>query len=149
VAEPVLTINIGGEDFVFMADIGAMVSFIRPAISKAQMRPCDVQARGVTGTQLDILGEQEVEFSLRSKDGDMTFLHTFVVSPLKRRGSGNWSKNWDEYAPYAIMAYRAMPHCSTKYSPYKGPFQVEQKISPLIYKVRLTDGSSVVLHKIC
>ena len=28
------------------------------------------------------------------------------------------AKNWDEYVPYAIMAYRAMPHCSTKYSPY-------------------------------
>jgi len=27
------------------------------------------------------------------------------------------AKNWDEYVPYAVMAYRAMPHCSTKYSP--------------------------------
>jgi hypothetical protein len=28
------------------------------------------------------------------------------------------AKNWDEYVPYAAMAYRAMPQCSTKYSPY-------------------------------
>jgi len=28
------------------------------------------------------------------------------------------ARNWDEYVPYAIVAYRAMPHCSTKYSPY-------------------------------
>jgi hypothetical protein len=28
------------------------------------------------------------------------------------------AKNWDEYVPYAVMAYRATPHCSTKYSPY-------------------------------
>jgi hypothetical protein len=28
------------------------------------------------------------------------------------------ARNLDEYVPYAIMAYRAMPHCSTKYSPY-------------------------------
>jgi len=28
------------------------------------------------------------------------------------------ARNWDEYVPYAVMAYRAMPHCSTKYSPY-------------------------------
>jgi hypothetical protein len=28
------------------------------------------------------------------------------------------AKNADEYVPYAVMAYRAMPHCSTKYSPY-------------------------------
>ena len=24
------------------------------------------------------------------------------------------ARNWDDYVPYAIMAYRAMPHCSTK-----------------------------------
>jgi hypothetical protein len=28
------------------------------------------------------------------------------------------ARNWDEYVPYAGMAYRDMPHCSTKYSPY-------------------------------
>jgi len=28
------------------------------------------------------------------------------------------ARNWDEYVPYAVMAYRDMPHCSTKYSPY-------------------------------
>ena len=28
------------------------------------------------------------------------------------------ARNWDEYVPCAIMAYRTMPHCSTKYSPY-------------------------------
>ena len=28
------------------------------------------------------------------------------------------AKNWDEYVPYAVMAYRAMPHSTTKYSPY-------------------------------
>jgi hypothetical protein len=29
---------------------------------------------------------------------------------------------------------------------YKGPYEVEKKISPLIYKVRLADGTSVILH---
>ena len=24
------------------------------------------------------------------------------------------ARNWDDYVPYAVMAYRAMPHCSTK-----------------------------------
>ena len=28
------------------------------------------------------------------------------------------AKNWDEYVPYAVMAYGAMPHSTTKYSPY-------------------------------
>ena len=153
------------------------------------------------------------------------------------------AKDWDEYVPYAVMAYRAMPHCTLKYSPYylvygrdmrlpieddwkpnlgnkeigeneyeehikalaarlqeankiagqqsklshtiakryydrqvrfekfkkgdlvyvhdptykrgkakkfsyqyKGPFAIEQRISPLIYKVRMADGASVILH---
>jgi len=84
----VLTLQIGGEEFIFMVDTGAMVSLIQPRISGAQVRPCDVQARGVTGTQLDILGEQEVEFALCNNDGLVTFVHTFVVSPLKRCSSG-------------------------------------------------------------
>ena len=58
VTEPVLTADIGGEEVLFMVDSGAMVSLIQPGISKAQMRPCDVEVRGVTGTRLDILGEQ-------------------------------------------------------------------------------------------
>jgi transposase InsO family protein len=28
------------------------------------------------------------------------------------------AKIWDEYVPYAVMAYRAMPHSTTKYFPY-------------------------------
>ena len=41
----------------------------------------------VTGTQLDILGEQEVGFILRSNGDCMSFVYTFVVSPLKRCSS--------------------------------------------------------------
>jgi hypothetical protein len=29
---------------------------------------------------------------------------------------------------------------------YKGPFEIEQKISPLIYKICLTDGTSTIVH---
>jgi hypothetical protein len=71
-----------------MVDTGAMVSLIQPAISKACVEPCDVQARGVTGTQLEVLGEQKVEFVLRNKNYCMTFTHTFVVSPLRCCSSG-------------------------------------------------------------
>jgi hypothetical protein len=88
VTEPLLTIEIGGEEFVFMVDTDAMVSLRQPNISNAQVRACDVQARGVTGTRLDILGEQSVEFTIRHKDYFATFTHTFVVSPLKRCSSG-------------------------------------------------------------
>jgi len=67
VTEPVQTIEIGGEEFLFMVDTGAMVSLIQPGISQAQVQPCDIQARGVTGTQFEILGEQEIEFLLDMK----------------------------------------------------------------------------------
>jgi hypothetical protein len=29
---------------------------------------------------------------------------------------------------------------------YKGPYEIEQKISPLIYKIRMTDGTSTIVH---
>ena len=29
---------------------------------------------------------------------------------------------------------------------YKGPFEVEQRISPLIYKLRMADGTSAIIH---
>jgi len=29
---------------------------------------------------------------------------------------------------------------------YKGPYEIEQKISPLIYKVKLADGTSTIVH---
>ena len=38
------------------------------------------------------------------------------------------ARNWDEYVPYAVMAYRAMPHCSTKYSPYYLVFGREMRL---------------------
>jgi len=88
VTEPVLTIEIGGEEFLFMVDTGAMVSLIQPGICKAQVQPCDVKTRGVTGTQLEVLGEQEIEFTVKSEDYCKTFIHTFIVSPLNRCSSG-------------------------------------------------------------
>jgi hypothetical protein len=64
-----------------MVYTGAIVSLIKPEISKAQVQACNVQARGVSGTRLDVSGKQEVEFTIRTKQKCMT-LHTFVVSPL-------------------------------------------------------------------
>jgi hypothetical protein len=51
VTKPVLTIDIGGEEFLFMVDTGAMVSLIQLGISRAHVQPCGVQAGGVTCTQ--------------------------------------------------------------------------------------------------
>jgi len=88
VTEPVLTIEIGGEEFLFMVDTGAMVLSVQPKISKAQVQPCDVNSRGVSGTQLKVLGEQGIEFVMRSKEYYMTFVHTFIVSHMNRCSSG-------------------------------------------------------------
>jgi len=71
-----------------MVDTGTIISIIQPDISKAQVQPCDIKARGIMGTQLDVIGEQEIEFTLQSNEHDTTFVHTFLVSPLLRCSSG-------------------------------------------------------------
>lgn len=61
-----------GEIFIFM-DTGAMVSLIQPTVGKEAMRACDMQARGVTGTQLDILREQQIQFGIKSHEEYVPF----------------------------------------------------------------------------
>jgi len=39
------------------------------------------------------------------------------------------AKNWDEYVSSAVMAYRAMPHSTTKYSPYYLVYGREMRLS--------------------
>jgi hypothetical protein len=48
-------------------------------MSKGQVRTCYIQARGVRGTELDISGEQTVDFTIRHKDYFTTFERTFAV----------------------------------------------------------------------
>ena len=93
VTGPRLTVEIGGEgavfrEYNFMVDTGTMVSLIQPGISRAQIQSCDVKARGVTGTKLEILGEQEIEFGIKGQGCYLTFKHTFIVSPLEHCSSG-------------------------------------------------------------
>jgi hypothetical protein len=77
--EPVLTLEIGGEVFSFMVDTGATISLIQPRISRA---------KSVTGTQLEVIGQQRIKFTLRSKNYFKTFVYTFIVSPSIRCSSG-------------------------------------------------------------
>jgi predicted aspartyl protease len=81
-------VNIGGEDFEFMVDTGAMVSVVQPGVSKARVQPCDVRATCVTGTQLEILGEQEIEITLRNEGYGVSRVHMFLVCPLVRCSCG-------------------------------------------------------------
>jgi hypothetical protein len=82
VTEPLLTVEIEGERFELVVDPSATVLLIKPTVSKAQLRQSQVQARGVSGTKLEILGVQNIKFIMRSPLGSMTFIHSFVVCPL-------------------------------------------------------------------
>jgi predicted aspartyl protease len=88
VTEPLLTVEIGRESYKFVVDTGATVSLIKPKISEAQVRKSHVQARGVSGTNLKILGVQEIEFNIGFPTGSMTFIHPFVVCPLEICSAG-------------------------------------------------------------
>jgi hypothetical protein len=47
-----------------------------------------VQARGVSDTNLKILGVQEIKFKWEFPSGSLTFLHSFVVRPLEICSAG-------------------------------------------------------------
>ena len=120
VTEPVLTLEIEGEECEFMVDTGAMVSLIQPGISKAYVQPCDIQARSITGTQLEVLGGQKVEFVLRNKNYCMSFTHTFVVSPLRRCSSGILGMDFLQQVG-AEISLTAQSLCTDRYSfPLRG-----------------------------
>jgi hypothetical protein len=88
VTEPLLTVEIGRGSFEFVVDTGATVSLIKPTVSEAQVRKSQVQARGVSGTNLEILGVQDVKFTIGFPSGGMAFIHPFVVCPLEICSAG-------------------------------------------------------------
>jgi hypothetical protein len=69
-------------------DTGATVSLIKPTVSEARVRKSQLQARGVSGTNLEILGVQEVKFTIGFPTGSMTFIHSFMVCPLEICSAG-------------------------------------------------------------
>ena len=74
---------------MFLVDTGAMVSLIQPVINKAQIQSCHVKSRVVTGTRLEIIGEQEVELVIKNQDYYYLICkHTFILSPLEHSSSG-------------------------------------------------------------
>jgi hypothetical protein len=88
VTEPLLTVEIGRGRFEFVVDTGATVLLIKPTVSKAQVRKSQVQARGVSGTSLEILGVQDVKFTIGFPTGSMTFIQSFMVCPLEICSAG-------------------------------------------------------------
>jgi hypothetical protein len=88
VTEPLLTVEIGRGEFQFVVDTGATVLLIKPTVSEARVRQSRLQARGVSGTNLDILGVQEVKFTIGFPKRSMTFIHSFMVCPLEICSAG-------------------------------------------------------------
>jgi hypothetical protein len=80
--QPLLPVEIDGNIHDFVVDTGATVSLVKPFVSKSQYRKCAVQASGVSGTNLEILGLQNIEFRITNEDSKMTFVQAFVVCPL-------------------------------------------------------------------
>jgi len=43
-----------------------------------------------------------------------------------------YARNWDDYVPYVVMAYRAVPHFFTKYFPYYLVFGRDMRLPIII-----------------
>jgi hypothetical protein len=81
--EPLLQISVEEKHYDFMVDNGATVSLINPVLSNSRLRRYAVQARGVSGTNLEVLRIQTVKFQLFAEQDVMKFTHDFVVCPLQ------------------------------------------------------------------
>jgi hypothetical protein len=88
VTGPLLTIEIGRERFEFVVNTGATASLIKPTISEARVRKSQRQARGVSGTKLEILSVREVRFIIGFPNKSMTFIHSFIKCPLENCSAG-------------------------------------------------------------
>lgn len=61
----------------FLIDTGSSISLIKEGISRRAIKKTYVRARGVTGRNLLVKGEQNVKITI----GDVTVLYNFVVVP--------------------------------------------------------------------
>jgi len=82
--ELLLEVQIAGESHKFLIDSGASLSLVKPGVSRAEVRPMDLAARGITGTKLRSIGTQEIELKL----GNCVYTHEFLVTSLDVEYSG-------------------------------------------------------------
>ena len=64
--KPTVRVNIRGVSRGFIVDSGSSVSLIQPGIYRSEVRPSSTTSFGLTGDEIDILGEQDVQFSLNN-----------------------------------------------------------------------------------
>ena len=77
-------VNIRGVSREFIVDSGSSVLLIQPGIYCSEVRPSSTTSFGVTGDELDILGEQDVQFS----PNNWNYGHTFCVCSLPTEADG-------------------------------------------------------------
>ena len=69
--ELLLEVQVEGIIHQFLINSGASVSLIKPGVSRAEIAPTDLAARGITGAKLKSIGTKEVEIQL----GNRTYTH--------------------------------------------------------------------------
>ena len=80
--EPYINVEVEGTKFRFIVDTGAAISLIKPDKWQAPIKPTKLMARGVTGSDLELLGIKEVEMKI----GPIKFEHKFLISDLGTPG---------------------------------------------------------------
>jgi len=83
-SKPTVWVNIRGISREFIVDSGSNVSLIQPGICRSEVRPSNTTSFGVTGDVLDILGKQDVQFSVNI----WNYGHTFCVCSLPKEADG-------------------------------------------------------------
>jgi len=68
----------------FLIDSGASLSLVNPGVSRAEIKPTDLAAKGITGTKLKSMAAKEIEVKL----GHRIHVHEFLVTPLDVEYSG-------------------------------------------------------------
>jgi hypothetical protein len=82
--ELLLEVQVEGELQQFLIDSGTSLSLVKPGVSRAEVKPTDLAARGITGTKSKSLGVQDIKIKL----GNRTYTHEFLMTPLNVEYSG-------------------------------------------------------------
>ena len=83
-SEPYVFIEVEGTKCRFLVDTGATVSIVKPDTWQARVEKSNVAARGISGRNIKIVGEQEVNVKI----GATECQHTFLVSEIGTPGDG-------------------------------------------------------------
>jgi len=81
---PTVAVKIQGAERTFIVDSGSSCSRLQPGVAEVPLESTTFEPFGVTGDNLDIVGEQQVLFEM----GRVTFNHSFLVCKLPTSANG-------------------------------------------------------------